>query len=253
MSRFFVPPESVCADKIHLKGKEVHHIVNVMRLRSGDKIVTFDGTGAEYTGIIEKISLSRILIGIEQTTFRLPEESFSVTLAQAIPRKAKMNYIVQKCAELGVWRIIPLQTTRTVVRLKGGQEGSQYKRWERIAREASKQCGRTQLTEIGRLTRFEQAVEGITSYDLALIPCLAEGTRDLKTVLLSYKKDRSSKRAARIIVFIGPEGGFTPEEIKTSQDNGAIAVSLSKNILKSDTAAISSLAIINYELGATCP
>ncbi len=249
MSRFFIPPESVNADKIHLKGKEVRHIVNVMRLRRGDKIVTFDGTGAEYTGIIKKVSSNRILIGIEQTTFRLPEESFSVTLAQAIPRKAKMDYIVQKCAELGVRRIIPLQTARTVVRLRDGREGSQYKRWERIAREASKQCGRTQLTEIDRLTGFGQAVKGITSYELALIPCLAEGVRDLKTVLLNYKKDRSSKRVARIIIFIGPEGGFTPEEVKASQDNGAIAVSLSKNILKSDTAAISSLAIINYELG----
>ena len=253
MSRFFVPPESVSADKICLKGKEVHHIVDVMRLGAGDKIVTFDGTGAEYSGTIKRASSNRVLIGIEEVSLCLPEESFSISLAQAIPRKAKMDYIVQKSAELGVRRVIPLETARTVVRIKADRLSSRHKRWERIAKEASKQCGRTQLTEINRLSGFEQAVKDINSYDLALMACLAKDVKDLKTVLVDYKKDRPSEGRSDIIVFIGPEGGFTPGENEIGRARGAIAVSLGKNVLKSDTAAITTLAIINYELRENMP
>ena len=244
--RFYVSPENINSSEISINGKEAHHIVDVMRLSPGDGVVVFDGEGKEYEGIIKQGSGQRVLIKINNVKRLKEQRQVKITLAQAIPRKARMDYLVQKCTELGVEQIIPLSTSRTVVKLSGLRLVSRCQRWQRIATEASKQCGRIEVSRIREVNDFKNVVAQIKSYDLALIPCLDSQSKDLKKALDSYKKAGPVK-PIEIIVFIGPEGGFTPEEISLARGAGAVPVSLGENVLKSDTAAVVSLAIVNYE------
>lgn len=248
MSRFYVSPEDVRDDKIYISGKEVRHIVKVLRLRKGDRIIAFDGSGKEYLASIEKASLTEVVVGIEEVRFRKVSQRLSITLAQAIPRKGRMDYIVQKCSELGVSRIIPIQTARTVVKLEEKRRQLCRKRWQKLAVEASKQCGRVLVCDIYDLRSFEDSLEILNDYDLALIPCLAEGAKPLKDVLISYKgRTISPGERLKVLIFIGPEGDFTPQEIEEAKAAGAIPVALGENVLRSDTAAVVSVAIVNYE------
>ena len=247
MSRFYVSPEDVRDDKIYISGKEVRHIVKVLRLRKGDRIIAFDGSGKEYLASIEKTSRSEVVVGIEEVRFQKGSQRLSITLAQAIPRKGRMDYIVQKCSELGVSRIIPIQTARMVVRLEKKRQLCR-KRWQKLAVEASKQCGRALVCDIDDLRSFEDSLEILNDYDLALIPCLTEGAKPLKDVLISYKgRAKGPCERSKVLIFIGPEGDFTPQEIEEAKAAGAIPVALGENVLRSDTAAVVSVAIVNYE------
>lgn len=250
MSRFYVSPEDVRDDKIYISGKEVRHIVKVLRLRKGDKIVAFDGSGKEYLASIERASQSEVVCVVEKVRFKKVSQRLSITLAQAIPRKQRMDYIIQKSSELGVSRIIPIQTVRTVVRLEGKNRQLRRKRWQKLAAEASKQCGRAFVCEIDDLRSFEDGLGKINDYDLALIPCLAEEAKPLNDVLISYKgKMKGPGERSKVLIFIGPEGDFTPQEIEEAKAAGAIPVTLGEYVLRSDTAAIISVAIVDYELG----
>lgn len=233
-----------------MKGREAHHIVRVLRLNKGDKICVFDGTKKEYLGSIQKAARGEVVVLIEKVNLSKGEKPYTATLAQALPKKAKMDDIVRRCTELGIDRIIPIQTMRTVVKLEGPKAESRHRRWERLAREASKQCGRTRVTEVSDIKDVKVMVGEIGSYDLALICCLAGESEPLKEVLVNYRaKMGGSRRRPKVLIFIGPEGDFTPQEIQEARKNGAIPVSLGANVLRCDTAAIASCAILNYELG----
>jgi 16S rRNA (uracil1498-N3)-methyltransferase len=247
-SRFYVPPEYIDRTKIHVKGQEAHHIIDVMRMVPGDEVVIFDGKDKEYKGVIEQGARREVLIRIKDIKHLITEVRLELTLAQAIPRKGKMDYLVQKCTELGVKRIIPLATVRTVIKLNKAHEDFRRQRWQRIATQASKQSGRIKIAEVAEISSLARVSSTISSYNLALIACLDRQSKDLNKVLKDYK-ERSHKKSAKVIVFIGPEGDFTPLEINMAKKKGAIPVSLGNNILKSDTAAIASIAIVNYELG----
>ncbi|MEA3328564.1 MAG: 16S rRNA (uracil(1498)-N(3))-methyltransferase [Candidatus Omnitrophota bacterium] len=246
-SRFYVSPENIGSSEIWISGKEAHHIIDVMRLAPGDEVVVFDGEGKEYEGIIKQESGQSVLIKINSVKRLVKQKLVKIILAQAIPRKARMDYLVQKCTELGVEQIIPLSTGRTVVKLNGSRLASRCQRWQRIAVEASKQCGRIRISRIREVSSFKKVIGQIKSYDLALIPCLDKQGKSLKKVLAVYKRTGSAK-SREIIIFIGPEGGFTPEEIRMAREAGAVLVSLGESILKSDTAAVASIAIVDYEL-----
>lgn len=240
MSRFYVPPDSVSNGKIIIRGDELHHAKDVMRLGAGDEIVVFDGTGKEYYGIIEKADRERMIASIEKTVER-KTGSCGFTLVQAIPKSDKMDLIIEKATELGVEKIIPVLTARTVARpdTKGGS--LKAGRWRKIALVAAKQCGRSTIPEVSDITRFEDSLKKIKGRELIVMPCLYDDTRRLKEVL-------SGKRPASAAVFIGPEGDFTKEEVEAAKAVGAIPVSLGAEVLRSETAAISVLSVINYEL-----
>lgn len=254
MTRFYISPEDVRNDRIYIKGKELRHIVKVLRLGVGDGIVAFDGKGTEYLGSIEKVSRSEVTVGIEKVRMPRSEGILRIALAQAIPRKGRMDYIVQKCTELGTSRIIPIYTARTVVKLDEKNLKRGRKRWQRLAIEASKQCGRVEVTEIDGLQSLKDTVSQIHSYDLALLPCLVGETRPLRDVLINYKEQRKGfGEQLQVLIFIGPEGDFTPQEVEEALEAGAIPVSLGENVLRCDTAAIATVAIVNYELGQMRP
>jgi len=161
---------------------------------------------------------------------------------QALPKKNKMDYIVEKCTELGVDSVIPVQTIRTIVKLNKQRGALRRKRWQRIAREAAKQCGRTTIPQVANLVSWQGLLSSLGNFDLKLIFCLKEGLEGIKDILRGQSKPR------KIAILIGPEGDFSPEEIQQAEDFGCIAVSLGKNVLKSDTASVCALSILNYEL-----
>ena len=240
MNRFYVPPECVAGGKIMIRGDELHHARDVMRLASGDRIAVFDGTGREYRGVILKVDKEQMIVAIEKTVER-KDEGCRLILVQALPKSDKMDLIVEKATELGATTIIPVTTGRTVVRPDAKKENLKVERWRKIALVAAKQCGRTTIPEVMPITGFADALKALNDAEIKIIPCLSENTKALKEVL----KGRRVKSAA---VFIGPEGDFTEKEINDAKAAGAVPVSLGPEVLRSETAAICALSVLNYEL-----
>ncbi len=240
MSRFYVKPEDIRENEIRVSGPEAHHILDVMRLKKGDSVVTFDGLGTEYTGVISDVVKKSLVIAIEKSQ-KQPPLSGNITIAQAIPKSEKMYYIIQKCTELGVRAIIPMVTERTIVRIKKAKEDRRLARWARIATSAAKQCGRSDVPEIKEISSFKEVVQASSKYSLKVIPSLIGQRKELKEILTGRKGNDA-------IIFIGPEGGFTPAEVKLAIDSGISAASFGPYTLRSDTAPIAALAILMYEL-----
>lgn len=240
MSRFFVPKEAVNGKNILISGKEAHHILDVMRLKPPDKIVAFDGTGREYAGFIKDARRGELSVEIVETRMSPDAETSKITLVQALPKKEKMDYIVEKSTELGVWSIVPVTTERTIPKWSETKKSDQVERWRKIAMEAAKQCGRIDIPRIGEIAAFSACMESAAGYDLALIAALTEETIRLDDAVSGFKGGKAA-------IAIGPEGDFTPAEIKAAKSAGFKPVSLGPRVLKSDTAGLASLAILNYE------
>ena len=245
MSRFYVPQKNVDLkrNEILISGEEAHHIVDVMRLKDSDSVTVFDGTGVEYTGFIKRIDPHSKAVTVEimrtdkPASDRLPE----ITLAQGIPKKAKMEYIIEKATELGVHRIVPIVSARTIVRPDEAGREKKASRWSRIAAEAAKQCGRVEVPEVSEIAKYENMLTGLDEYDLVLFAHLSGATVSVKEALSSFK-------AGKVIVFIGPEGDFTPEEAKLIENKGNCKyISLGRRVLRSDTAGLFVLSVLNYE------
>lgn len=236
MSRFYVPPECVAGGKIIIRGGELHHARDVMRLAENDEITVFDGTGREYCGLILRVDKGQMTVAIKKTVERKPG-GCELILVQALPKSDKMDLVVEKATELGVERIIPVMTERTVVR----PDIKRTERWRKIALIAAKQCGRTTIPEVMPVTVFADSLDALKEPEIKIIPCLYENTKALKEVL-------RGRRAGSAAVFIGPEGDFTKREIEEAKMIGAVPVSLGAEVLRSETAAVSVLSIMNYEL-----
>lgn len=240
MSRFYVSPDSVKGDKIHVSKEESHHIIGVMRLGENDSVTVFDGTGREYSGRIESIKNKNVIIAVDKVSISAAKSPVRISLAQAMPKKDKMDYIVQKATELDAKEIIPLESERTVVRATKEQAAHKKDRWHKIVIEAAKQCGRNDLPDISQVQPFDDLLKKFRQYDGVIMPCLSEKTIPLKSALSRIKSPK------KLLLLIGPEGDFTPGEIERAEENGALLVSLGEIVLKSDTAAIAALAMLNY-------
>jgi 16S rRNA (uracil1498-N3)-methyltransferase len=240
MSRFFAPKENVRDNIIIIDGQEAKHILNVMRLSENDKVVVFDGTGKEYTGFIKETKPKSLIVEIVSVKTpkygKLPE----ITLAQALPKKGKMDYIVEKATELGASSVIPILSERTVVKIDEENNSKKTERWKKIVHEAAKQCGRTDVPEVSDIKKFYDVIEKISDFDLALMGCLSNDTINLKEAISNFS-------SGKIIIFIGPEGDFTPEEIKIAKDANCKTVTFGNRVLKSDTAGLYALSVLAHE------
>lgn len=242
MHRFYALPDNIKEDLITLDSLDSHHLVNVMRLSNGDEIIVFDGRGKEYLCEVIDAKPEGVRVrALEQRMFD-SEVRTNITLVQAIPKSDKMDFVVQKCTELGVSRIVPVISDRTVVKLTPKKEISRRERWHRIACEAAKQCGRSVVPEISEVRTFRSVVDTLTPKELALIPWEGERTTRIGSVL-------KSTNAESIAVYVGPEGGFSLDEVRMAVQCGVIPVSLGPRILRTETAGIVALTIILYEYG----
>jgi 16S rRNA (uracil1498-N3)-methyltransferase len=222
-------------------GQEAHHILDVMRLKPSDEIVAFDGTGKEYFGIIKSAKKRSVLIDIIRTAEPEIRTGVKITLIQAVPKKAKMDYIVEKATELGASAIIPVFTDRTIPDWDDNKKLSHLLRWRKIALEASKQSSRKEIPAVSGLKRFSESIRDAGDFDLALIATLAKGAGRLKDVISGFG-------GRSIAIAIGPEGDFTSEEITEARAMGFNPVSLGSRILRSDTAGLAVLAMLDYEI-----
>ena len=244
MSRFYVLPENVGRKEIVVEGREARHIRDVMRLSEKDAVVVFDGTGREYSGFIKEVDDKVKKIVVEIVTTKVPTEGEGpqIVLAQALPKKGKMDYICEKATELGVSRIVPLVTSRTIVRPEYQKCRKMVSRWKKIVVEAAKQCGRSDVPVVESITNFKDIAAKVDEYDLVLFAYLADTTVPLKDVLREV-------RAGKVLIFIGPEGDFTADEVQMVDRENCRFVSLGRRVLKSDTAGLYALSVVGSELG----
>jgi len=235
MRRFYTPKENFQADKAILNQAETRHLRDVLRLREGAEIHVFDGEGREFLGAVEKISKSETLLEIiREITPSALESGLDLTLAIALLKGEKFDLVVQKSVELGVNRIIPLNTKRADVKLTGGEK--KLERWRKIALEAAKQSGRAKLLQIEKPIDFKEFVEA------------ESGTR----ILFAERNGASFseiKTAEQIIAVVGAEGGWEDSEIETAREKGFQIITLGGRILRAETAAISTAAILQHRFG----
>ena len=233
--RIYCPRANITRDRIIISDPgQIHHLSSVKRLKKGDRVVVFDGESQEYECVIDSIAKNKVELSVLKVR-KTASAELTLTLACALPKKVKMDYIIEKTVELGVDRIIPIKTERTIVEYSPEKAKEKLKRWQAIAIEASKQCGRIKLPQIEPISEFNKVVTQAKDYKLAVIPYLGLDNKPLKDIFHDF-------RPASVIIFIGPEGDFSPREIKLAKENGCIGASLGDLVLKVDTAAISVIA-----------
>ena len=240
--RFFVSPEYISRQENLIKiidKKEVHHIRDVLRLKEGVEVTVFDGSGNDYIGNIKHIDKSNILITISKIVSSVWRPYFNIRLYQAIPKKGKMDYIVEKVTELGINVIVPIFTERTIPDENVSIQ-KKIERWYRIAKASSKQCGRSDIPQILDPVDFNTAIKKAKPSDLVILAALDREARPLPDII----KNKSFKD---ISIFIGPEGDFSPNEVFLARQSGCEICSLGRLVLKVDTAAIFIISCINYE------
>ncbi len=238
MNRFYVPFHAGLKN-LWIDSSESHHIVHVKRLTIGDNIIVFNGMGDESEAEIVEIKDNRVKVEINQKKTISKENTIEMDIAFAIPKGKRSHLLIQKCTELGVHKLIPTNYERSVVKLKDDCS-VKIEKWKKIAIEASKQCGRNTITEIGEVVDFDNILKAIESYDLPLFACSQSDSNNLKISLQEHPKVNS------IISFIGPEGGFATNEIEMAKRAGCKFVSLGQRILRVETAAIAVSAILSY-------
>jgi 16S rRNA (uracil1498-N3)-methyltransferase len=242
VSRFYVPKNNIKGLCVTIDGNEAHHIIDVMRLCDGDGVVVFDGEGTEYSGTIQTSDSKRKIVTILISgQSKAPAKDLArVTLAQAIPKKAKMDSIVEKATELGVFRIIPMVTDRTIVKPSEIASRKMVERWKKISIGASKQCGRVSIPEVTAIKRFIDVISSFEDYDTVLFACFSEKT-------VNIKKAIAGRLSGNILALIGPEGDFSPKEITLAARDNCRYISLGQRVLKSDTAGLFLLSVLDYE------
>ena len=238
MKRIFV--KEVIGDTLTLSGSDAHHLAYSLRARRGDKLTAVDGAG--NCAVIELIDFDKTTIKAKRVgnVQRVVVER-RIILADCLPKQNRFDNIIEKATELGVDEIDPLISERTIARPK--DNNSKLERWQRIAKEAAEQCARDTIPKIGDVRELDAWLKEITplNSDTLLLFCWeSEQTTTVREVL-------SVNSEKNIIVLIGPEGGFSEREVDAIKSAGGVSVTLGKRILKTDTAAISVLAMINYE------
>jgi 16S rRNA (uracil1498-N3)-methyltransferase len=241
MHRIFISPEHISETLIYFPVEQSHRINKVLRLKPGDTLIIFDGQGKEYR-VTLSIDKKKGWYGIiESITAINRDPKLKITLIQGIPKFEKMDFIVQKATELGINRIIPVITERTIPQLTKQKINLRVDRWQKIAIAAAEQCGRTIIPVISTVSSFELGLNEIKSHDIKLFFWEEEQKTTLKSVLRAIDVPESAT------IFIGPEGGFTKEEAALAIKTGAISVSLGSCLLRTETAPITALSILLYE------
>lgn len=231
MLRVFLSLEDIKTDRLTIDDKEVvHHARDVLRLEPGAEVIVVSARQEEYLCALEQIAKTMIL-RVKQRRRAVENASSVIWLACAIPKKAKFDDIVDKLTQLGIEGVIPMVTERTVVRIERNKKAPKLERWKKIALNASNQSQRSYLPVIESIKDFQEVLSRSGDFDLKLIPTLGENTRPLAETV----KDAPFKKA---LVLIGPEGDFSPGEVKSAQARGFIPVSLGQTVLRVDTACI---------------
>jgi len=237
MVRLFLPPEGLAGKEIRITDENARYLSSVLRIRKGELLVVFDGAGHRYLCRVSNVRRRAVIVEkLKEETYSV-ESPLRVTIAQGIPKGERMDLIIQKSTELGVKRLIPLITMRSQVR-----HTDRIDRWRRIATLASQQSGRETIPVIESPVDFDEFIQRSNSYK-GIIFYEGERQRGLRDVLRGFNAEDE------IFLLVGPEGGFSGQEVEQSIRKGFITASLGPRILRTETAAIIAMGLIQYELG----
>lgn len=243
MYRFFIEDGINSGSEIRISGSDYNHIKNVLRMKKGEEVLISDGKDREYLCSISEITDEEVILSIEDIMGTSRELPTKITLFQGLPKGDKMEQIIQKTVELGVTEIVPVAMKRCVVKLDAKKAGKKVERWNGIALSAAKQSKRGIIPEVKDVVSYQEAVKMASSMDAILVPYEnAEGIEGARKLVASMKGRES------IAVFIGPEGGFEDSEIELALENGANTLTLGKRILRTETAGMTMLSILMFEL-----
>ncbi|MEE9566186.1 MAG: 16S rRNA (uracil(1498)-N(3))-methyltransferase [Desulfobacteria bacterium] len=243
MRRFFLDREMILSEKPTLTGPDVKHIRTVLRLKPGEEIFLFDGKGSEYRARITASTPKTIILSVLERFPSISESPVEITIGQGLLKAKKMDRIVRQVTELGIYALIPLLAKRSVPRPRPERWAEKEQRWETIAQESLKQCGRSQMPCLEPPTSFKELVAVSRTHDLKII--FHEGNPGEESNL--YLNDPRDVRS--VLALIGPEGGFTPNEVQMALEGGFVSVSLGPRILKADTAVVAVCAVLQYAFG----
>lgn len=244
LTRVYVDTELHSGGMVELARETASHLVKVLRARSGDEVVLFDGRGTEFSAIIDAVRGARVTVAVGAARAVDRESPLHITLIQCVPRGDRMDFVVQKATELGVACIVPVLSQRSVVKLDAAQAASKLLHWQAVAISACEQCGRN------RLPRIETA-SPLLNFLGALPPA---PNRNLRLVLepeveASAVAARAAEAVQSVEFAIGPEGGFAPEELEAFQLCGFTRIGLGPRVLRTETAAIAALVMLQTRFG----
>lgn len=248
MHRFHAAPEFCRDTEIVLTGREAHHGLNVVRVRRGEQVAVLDGAGAEYQCDVAELAKHTIRLAVRQKVL-IPRLPYQVTLIQAIPKGKLFDSITQKATELGVFRIVPLLSERVVIHLDDEKADTKAGHWRTTAIEAIKQCGCAWLPQIDAPTTLKDFLGRNEAFELSLVGSLQPGSRHPRHWFREFARAHG-KPPGSVAVWVGPEGDFTTDELAVLQSAGVQPITLGRWVLRSETAAIYCLSVLNYELSS---
>ncbi|ADH99867.1 16S rRNA (uracil(1498)-N(3))-methyltransferase [Salisediminibacterium selenitireducens] len=246
MQRYFVEADQMKEDLFILTGDDAHHISKVMRMTDGDRIICCMPDGSCGTATIQSTAEGRVHAELETWLKETSEMPVEVTLAQGLPKGDKLELIIQKATELGVSSVIPVQMSRSIAKIDEKKAGKKVVRWRKIAKEAAEQAHRNRVPCISEPVSFTRVQGLVEEYDLVIAAYEEEGkagNHHALPVLLN-----GLLPGQRILVIIGPEGGFSPEEIEKLERAGVRSVSIGPRILRTETAPLYVLAAVSYQI-----
>lgn len=243
MSHFFITSDQVSEQEIRIIGDDVNHMKNVLRMRTGEAFTAADENGIFYhceVDVLDKQEVTAKILWKEQGTSELASKIY---LFQGLPKSDKMELIIQKAVELGVYAVVPVSTKRAIVKLDAKKEASKRKRWQSIAEGAAKQSGRMLIPQIMEVKSFPEALQMAKELDVNVIPYeCARGMEETREIFGNIKPGMS------IGIFIGPEGGFEESEVEEAKKLDVKPVTLGRRILRTETAGLTTLSILMYLL-----
>lgn len=258
ITNFYVNPENVGKDSLKIVGEEAKHILTVLRYQKGETIEVVDGSGIKYKVLIQDWGKDYVEGKILLKTRRENEPITHLTLAQAICKGVRMNFLIEKATEIGVSAIIPILTEKSLVKINEipEEDGSTYltakgkkERWRRLAIAGMKQSLRSILPDIQNPAKFDDLLPKIKTFDLSLIASLEKGAKSLREFGELKTRLRNPKDSLRkVLIMVGPEAGFTEEELFKAKASGAIPITLGSRRLRAETAGIVLSSLVLYEL-----
>jgi len=243
VARFFLAKKNIRDERATIAGAELDHMRTVLRLGPGDRVTLFDDEGGEHEGIIRSYSDGVGEIRIVNSYRPQRESPVRITLAQALGKGDKFDWVVEKATELGASAIVPFLCRRTVPKLDGAAREKKRARWQRIALSAAKQSGRTQIPEILGVMDFSELARRPWPCDIKIIFWENEAVRGLARL----RQEKSGVES--LLLAVGPEGGFTADEVHEAAESGFRSVGMGKRILRTETAAVAALSLAQFLWG----
>ncbi|MBH5318147.1 16S rRNA (uracil(1498)-N(3))-methyltransferase [Paenibacillus sp. GSMTC-2017] len=260
MQRYFVAPEQFRDGAITITGEDAHHAARVMRMKPDEEIIVCDGAGRSVKAVVIEVSPLEIRAKAIEVLAQDSEPAWQITIAQGLPKGDKMELVIQKGTEIGASSFVPFESERVIVQYDGKKEAKRIERWGKIAKEAAEQAHRHTIPTIESVKSWRQMLATIEQYDLALFCYEREGAdahgRGIAKAVREWKASRNINNefvqddvSPRILLMVGPEGGFSEREAVEVEAAGAVLVGLGKRILRTETAGLVGLTCLLYESG----